>query len=158
MRTSVGAYALIRRRGPGGAEEWLSNWNEGWKALNLVGGHRENGESFRECCIREIVEELGIDAAADFRVAPEPEVRLEYVADSRSSGEKTAYTIELFAVDLLTVAARTRIDADPAACWLTEREIRAHRSADGRAVSPTAENVLIQAGLLSGPNKPFSAE
>ena len=149
MRTSVGAYALIRRRAAGGAEEWLSNWNEGWKALNLVGGHKENDESFRECCTREIVEELGLDAAADFRVAPEPEARLEYVADSRSSGEKTAYTLELFAVDLLTDAARTRIDADAAACWLTEREIRALRTADGRrAVSPTVEYVLIQAGLL----------
>ncbi len=157
MRTSVGAYALIRRAA-GGAEEWLTNWNEGWKALNLVGGHREKFESFRECCIREIVEELGLDAAADFRVAPKPEARLEYVADSRSSGEKTAYTIELFAVDLLTEAARTRIDADPAARWLTEREIRALCAADGRAVSPTVEHVLTQAGLLSGPNQRFTLE
>ena len=142
MRTSIGAFALIRRRAVGGAEEWLSNWNDGWKALNLVGGHKEDGESFRDCCAREVAEELGLTAGVDFRIAPEPEIRLDYIADSRRTGEKTAYTIELFAVDLLTDAARTRIDVDPTCRWLSEREVRALRAADGRAVSATVLYVL----------------
>ena len=150
MRTSVGAFALIRRRGAGGADEWLTNWNDGWKALNLVGGHKDEGESFRDCCAREVAEELGLVAGADFRVAPEREVRLDYVADSLRTGEKTAYTLEVFLVDLLTDAARAHVEADPANAWLGEREVRALRAADGRAVSPTVERVLVRAGQLAG--------
>ncbi len=148
MRTSVGAFALIRRRGPAGGEEWLTNWNAGWRALNLVGGHKHDDESFRDCCAREVAEELGLVPGADFRVAPEPERRLEYVAESRRAGEKTAYTQEAFAVDLLTDAARDRIAADTDNAWLSEREIRALRAADGRAVSSTVERVLIETGRL----------
>ena len=139
MRVSVGAFALIRRCGPGGGEEWLANWNEGWRALNLVGGHKHDDESFRDCCAREVAEELGIVSGVDFRVAPEAERRLEYIAVSRRNGEKTAYTQDVFVVDLLTNAARDRIAADADNAWLSEREIRALRAADGRAVSPTVE-------------------
>jgi ADP-ribose pyrophosphatase YjhB (NUDIX family) len=149
MRTSPGAFALIRRRGPGGSDEWLTNWNDGWNALNLVGGHKRDRESFRDCCGREVAEELGVVAGVDFRVAPESECRLDYIADSRRTGEKTAYTHEAFVVDLLTDAARDRIAADSTCCWLSEREVRALRAADGRAVSVTVEHILIQTHALS---------
>ena len=145
MRVSIGAFALIRRRAPGGADEWLCNWNAGWNALNLVGGHKRPDESFRDCCQREVAEELELVPGSDFRVAPEREDHLEYIADSRRTGEKTAYTLEVFLVDLLTDAARARVESNPQCCWLSEREIRALRAADGRAVSPTVERVLVHA-------------
>ncbi len=151
------AYIRVGARSPSSATprpqkaatRWLSNWNEGWNALNLVGGHKRDGESFRDCCAREVAEELGLAPGVDFRVAALPEGRLEYVAESRRAGETTAYTQEVFAVDLLTDAARERVAADPDNAWLGEREVRAGRAADGRAVSPTVEFVLVRMGALS---------
>ena len=149
MRVSVAAFALIRRRGPGGGDEWLTNWNDGWNALNLVGGHKRDGESFRDCCGREVAEELGVVAGVDFRVAPEPESRLDYIADSRRTGEKTAYThgsVRRRSAHRRGPRPRRR---RPRPVWLSEREVRALRAADGRAVSATVEYVLIETGRLS---------
>jgi 8-oxo-dGTP pyrophosphatase MutT (NUDIX family) len=150
MRQSVAALALIRRLGPSGEVEWLTNWNDKWAALNLVGGHQRPGESFRQCCAREVTEELGLTEDVDFQVASAPAAHLEYTAESKSSGTATAYTMELFAVELLTAAARARVAADPATAWVTGQEIRAGRAADGRAVSATVLHLLTRAGLLAG--------
>ena len=145
MRISTAALALIRRTTPDGVPQWLTLWNENWRALSLVGGHRHADESFRDCCVREVTEELELVPDLDFRVAPAPEDHLEYVAESGSAGVPTAYTMELFPVELLTDTARKRVEADPDCCWLTEGEIRAQRSHDGRAVSATVERLLTAA-------------
>jgi 8-oxo-dGTP pyrophosphatase MutT (NUDIX family) len=158
VRQSTAAAALIRRTRPGGGVEWLTNWNEGWGALHLVGGGREPGESFRECCEREVAEELGLTPGVDFRVADARTAHLEYTAESRRAGVTTAYTIELFGVDLLSDAARAKIDADPECRWVTEAEVRALAAADGRAISPTTPHLLTLAGLLpSGAAAPGGA-
>src|SRR5947209_18249901 len=124
MRHSVAAFALIRRTAPGGVAEWLANWNAHWHALNLVGGHKRPTESFRDCCAREVAEELRLAPGTDFRVAPERDARLTYEATSGRTGEPTFYEVQLFTVDLLTDAVRAAIDADSVNAWLTEREIR----------------------------------
>ena len=54
MRFSEAALALITRVNAQGETEYLTQWNEKWQAYSLIGGHHEEGESFRECCIREI--------------------------------------------------------------------------------------------------------
>ena len=84
----------------------------------------------------------------DFRVGTAPSAHLEYVAESRRTGTPTAYTVELFAVDLLTDPAHARIAADPGCRWLTAREIDAGVAVDGRPVSTTIGFLLRQAGLL----------
>jgi len=53
MRTSTAAIAAIQQH-----DAWLVQWNENWNAYSLIGGHLETGESFRECCEREIMEAL----------------------------------------------------------------------------------------------------
>src|SRR4051794_4861026 len=110
MRLSISSLAVIRRAGPDGLPRYLTQWNAGWNAFNLVGGHRHDGESHRACLVRELAEELGLspgpddpDAAAApghgaprCRVAVRPAGRLEYEGFSRSAGERTRYEIELF--------------------------------------------------------------
>src|SRR5947209_3488215 len=112
MRHSIAAFALVRRTAPGGVTEWLANWNANWHALNLVGGHKRPDESFRDCCTREVAEELGLVEGADFAVAPLPAAHLEYVAMSQAAGVETAYVIELFPADLRGETAFRRLAAD----------------------------------------------
>src|SRR5437773_504180 len=96
MRTSVAAFALFRRIAAGGRVEYLAQWNDGWAAFNFIGGHKNDDESFRACCVREVHEELGLTEGHDFRIAAERRNRLCYVQFSQRAKADTDYTIELF--------------------------------------------------------------
>ena len=65
MRLSEAAVALIRRE-QDGRTFWLARWNRNWRAYHLVGGHRRPGESFRDCLVREIAEELHLREGTDY--------------------------------------------------------------------------------------------
>src|SRR5206468_741498 len=112
----------------------------------FVGGHKHDDESFRDCCVREVAEELGLVEGQGFRVAAERHSRLRYVHWSESAKAETDYTVELFDAELLGNAAR-QVEADPDNCWLSEADIRVGRCRDGRAVSPTMLRILALAGL-----------
>jgi 8-oxo-dGTP pyrophosphatase MutT (NUDIX family) len=146
MRHSQAAQALVRRRAAG-RTEYLAQWNQKWQSLHLVGGHRNEGESFRDCLCRELHEELGLRPETDYRLPEQPFAHLEYTAFSKAAGEETAYVMELFEVELAPAAA-ARISSDPANAWVSEAEVLAGRAADGRAVSATTRLLLEKAGLL----------
>ncbi len=95
------------RRGSG----WLARWNDNWKALFFVGGHREGDETYRECAIREIGEELGL-TPSECPVSASCASHLEYRAISHSAGELTEYVIELFCSHPNQEGLR-KIDGDP---------------------------------------------
>ena len=67
IRLSEGGIALFQRA-VRGKRQWLAQWNENWQAFFFVGGHRQESETFRQCVIREIEEELDL-AGSDFTVA-----------------------------------------------------------------------------------------
>jgi molecular chaperone DnaJ len=67
MRQSVAAVALIRRSEAGQAL-WLAQWNPHWRRYNFVAGHKRPDESFRQCVVRELAEELGLREGADISV------------------------------------------------------------------------------------------
>jgi tetratricopeptide (TPR) repeat protein len=146
MRTSVAAFALFRRAAPAGRVEYLARWNEGWNAFHFVGGHKRDGESFRDCCVREVGEELRLAEVRDFRVAAERRHRLCYVHFSERAGAETDYTVELFDAELLPEAARA-VEADADNRWLSEADVRTGRCRDGRPVSATMLRILSLAGL-----------
>jgi predicted negative regulator of RcsB-dependent stress response len=145
MRRSDAAIALIRREVEG-ATEWLVQWNEGWEAFSFVGGHRRSEESFRECMIRELQEELGVRDGVDGLVPTAPVLHLEYTAVSRRTGEETDYVMELFDVALVGGQALAAIAANLANRWLSEPEIMACRCRDGRLVSETPRRFLNSLG------------
>ncbi len=149
MRTSVAALALLRRTSATGSVEYLAQWHARWNGYHFVGGHNRPDESFRACCVREIEEELHLTEGRQFRVAAGPLAHLEYVAFSQGAGAETAYTIELFDVELLGDAAQI-VAADAANRWLSEADIRARRCRDGKAVSDTMLRLLTLAGLTPG--------
>lgn len=146
MRQSVAAFALIRRQSEGHTL-WLSQWNRNWNRFNFVGGHQRPGESFRQCAIREVEEELRIVEGQDYHVSDKPLAYLEYVAWSQAANDQTAYTVELFDVRLLHDEVQRRIDSQRENRWLTETEILAQKSSDGLAVSETMSLLLTQAKL-----------
>lgn len=149
LRQSEGGIAIIRRAGRSGRPEWLAQWNEKWAAFFLIGGHREAGESFRECVTREVAEELELDPAA--YTVGDPLARLQYLAPSRSAGELTEYDQHLYPV-ALSEAARKLIDDGEKRLglrWLSAAEVRRHEAEDGRPVSETVEVLLDLSGQLA---------
>lgn len=147
LRRSEGGIALIERAILG-KREWLAQWNEQWKAFFFIGGHREGSESFRECVIREIEEELGL-TPAECPVAASPAHHLEYRAISRIAGELTAYTMELFFAHP-TRGGLEKIDGhNPINKWLDEDEICRMETHDGRSVSVSLGVILGQAKWIS---------
>jgi ADP-ribose pyrophosphatase YjhB (NUDIX family) len=148
LRQSEGGIAVVRRAGRSGRAEWLAQWNEDWGAFFLIGGHREAGESFRDCVTREVAEELELDRGA-YSVG-DPLARLQYVATSRRAGELTDYDQHLYPVSL-SEAARTAIDARERALglrWLSAEEVRRRETEDARPVSETVELLLELSGEL----------
>ena len=138
--------ALIRRI-RGEESLWLTRWNEKWAAFHLVGGHRHVGESFRDCMIRELHEELGLRVRIGSDSGCEPPTRLVYSARSASAGVVTRYTVALFRIDPGELDGRA-LESRAEVRWLSEGEIRRGRCDDGRPVSPTTDFLLTKAGLL----------
>ena len=143
MRQSLAAVALIRRQ-TAGRVLWLARWNTKWGAYNWVSGHKRPDETFRQCVIREVGEELGLRDGEDFAVAEHPAAHVEFSARSKRAGVQTAYTMELFDVELCGESAAGRVDVDPQTRWLTELEIRSKVCEDGRPVSETMGQLLAE--------------
>jgi 8-oxo-dGTP pyrophosphatase MutT (NUDIX family) len=150
MRKSLGAVALIARQSQG-RKEWLAQWNKHWNSFNFVAGHKLPHESFRECVIRELLEELSIAEQRDYLVGDSPLARLEYIAFSRSAREQTAYTVELFEVSLLGRQVEEKVEATPTNRWLAEDEIAMKKTSQGAAVSETMSLLLDKARLWTSP-------
>ena len=131
MRQSIAAFAVITREDQG-RTLYLSQWNLHWRALSLVGGHKLPEESFRECVIREIGEELGLVLGDDYEISEQPPLRLEFEAFSDSAWELTAYVLEVFQVALTADSAFARIAANPDNRWVSEAEILGGRAPTGR--------------------------
>ena len=157
-RISIASLAVIRRIDEAGVTRYLAQWNPKWDALNSVGGHTKDGESFRACLVREIAEELGVypppddpDGAAlppvpqsdvpRYTVGPWSLGLLEYEAFSKSANVMTRYTIALFEVHLSPEAV-AHVSQDAKNAWLSETEFDAGKAADGRSVSETMRRHL----------------
>ena len=147
MRRSEGALAYIERR-RGDRVEILTQWNDGWRAFSLVGGHRRPSESFRGCLAREVSEELGLEEGSQFSAGESPLARLEYVARSESAGVETEYTLEVYRVALAGPSVEDLVSASPENRWVIVDEIRSGSTADGVRISPTVARVIAQ---LSSP-------
>jgi 8-oxo-dGTP pyrophosphatase MutT (NUDIX family) len=148
MRKSLAAVALICRQ-QAGPTEWLAQWNPSWRCYNFVGGHKLPEETFHQCLVREVQEELDLLAGRDYVVAAKPLAQLDYAAWSQSAGQETLYSMALFDVQLIGAAAGQQIAADPRNRWLTEAEIKAKLASDGQAVSDTMQLLLYKANLFS---------
>lgn len=147
MRVSVAGLACIRRDGATGPE-YLAQWSQKWGMFSLVGGHVEDGETFRECCIREVAEELNLEPGVGYAVADQPfREGVEYVAMSGGARVETLYKVALYPVELLTPEAEAKVSAMPQNRWLTPAEIAAERTADGKPISAQVKTVFALCGL-----------
>lgn len=135
MRVSEAALALFTRSAADGTTAYLTQWNVRWRAFSLIGGHRRHGETFRDCCVREVTEELRLMPEIDFQIADRPvRERMEYRAFSKSAGVETRYVFELYSGWLRDQAAVARVLQSPENCWVSEAEIRAGRTLSGKPI------------------------
>ena len=140
------AAAALTCRTDGAETRWLVRWNRGWECFFLVGGHKLDAETFRDCLVREIAEELGLSEGQDYAMGSAPLAHVTYAAKSRRTGEDTRYAVELFAVRLASDAVWDRIAADARVRLVTEAEIRSQRCGDGKPISPTMLRLLDSVG------------
>ncbi len=154
MRTSQAGLACITRVGPNGVE-YLTQWNDRWQMYSLIGGHIGVGERYRDCCIREVEEELELQREA-FTVG-ESLGCIEYEAFSHGSGVMTHYVVELFAVALTSDAIQQKVTADATNRWLSGREVVTMKTHDGRPISEQVRTVLSRCGVLPVPTVFVSA-
>lgn len=148
-RRSIAACAIITDQ-RNEITVWLVQWNKKWKNYHLIGGHKRPEESFRECLIREINEELGLQENDNsFLVAQEPVAHVEYTAWSASSQIQTLYTTELYHVQLISEIARNQVNSNPCNRWTTEAEIHRLRCVDGQPISEATSLLLSRAGQIS---------
>jgi 8-oxo-dGTP pyrophosphatase MutT (NUDIX family) len=145
MRRSEAIVAVVRCERDGGIL-WLARWNDHWQAFHFVAGHKGLGETYRECLVREVAEELGLLEGTDYIAEAALPAPLEYIAFSRGAGVETHYTMELFNLELVGDDARPRIDADGNNRWLSESEIEAESTCDGQPVSATMKRILRRIG------------
>jgi 8-oxo-dGTP pyrophosphatase MutT (NUDIX family) len=143
VRQSVAALAVFQRDVEGQAQ-FLAQWNDAWQTWALIGGHKRSDETFRQCLIREIEEELGLRVPQDVRLDEEPLTRLQFTAWSQRARANTQYEIEAYAARLLSQLAEQVVAANPQNRWLTRDEIAAGRASDGTAVSEMLVRTLAQ--------------
>lgn len=138
MRVSEAALALITRLNLKGDAEYLTQWNDNWQAYSLIGGHREPGESFRDCCAREVIEELEC-ITDDLKVSLSPYVTLRFHEYSRAAKCHTDYQWQVFIVVISDIV----INRLPVSCcWVTRDLIRARNADDGRPIADQVARIL----------------
>lgn len=147
MRRSLAGLALIQREASEHTS-YLVQWNANWQRFSLVGGHKHDDESFRECLIRELFEELGLHVESDLQVSDQPITRAEYTCWSESARQDTCYELELFDVTVLTPVAMQQIDDNRLNRWVNLAEIGSGRCNDGRPIDGSVVRLLRQAVLL----------
>jgi 8-oxo-dGTP pyrophosphatase MutT (NUDIX family) len=143
-RESISAFAIICRQDQG-RTVFLTQWNLHWRALNLVGGKKRPEESFQQCVVREIQEELRLSPGEDFTLVDQRPLRMEFEAFSDGAWELTAYTMEVFRIVLSGEEVLARIAANADNRWVTESEILGGRCTDGTRISPTVARIVLAA-------------
>ncbi|HRA87304.1 MAG TPA: NUDIX domain-containing protein [Planctomycetaceae bacterium] len=137
-RTSDAALALITRVNLHGQTEYLTQWNDAWTAYSLIGGHVEDGETFRQACLREIVEELEC-AESDAQLAPAAFFTLRFREFSKAAREETDYQWQVFVAEL----SDALLQLLPAICeWVTAEQILIGRAANGKTIADQVRRVL----------------
>ena len=133
MRESRGALARIARQHDG-ETQWFVRWNRKWESFALIGGHVESGETYRECLLREIEEEIGLNEP-DVAASEHATTELSYAAFSKRAKAETQYTLLLFDVDIAVATTARLVAEDERLRWVSLSEIHAEKTQDGKGIS-----------------------
>lgn len=148
MRKSVAAFALFQKEG-----QWLLHWNEGWGGYSLVGGHLEEGESARECAIRETTEELEVEESA-FEIRGGHRAKLEFTGYSEGAKCDTKYDWTLFDGEFLEREPELARET----VWVTLDEIERGVTKAGKVIKAQVRKWLAVVSELDEAVPPASAK
>lgn len=148
---SEAALALIQRSTADGVE-WLVQWNTAWEQYHFVGGHRNPGESYRDCLLREIEEELHV-SPSQCLVGESPRYHLEFLAASERTQTDTHYLLKVFDVTLMDSTLQDVLTRGENR-WISAAEIENGRTQDGRVVASNVQRVWQQHRSSGGSHAP----
>jgi 8-oxo-dGTP pyrophosphatase MutT (NUDIX family) len=144
MRTSRAALAIITRLDTSKQTQYLTQWSDSWHAYSLVGGHVEPGETFRQCCQREISEELECDPR-DFKLQRSPLKSLRFQEFSKAASVDTDYHWEIF----IATPSKELLARLPATCqWVYASEVFAEKTAAGQPIAAQVRRVLTALDII----------
>lgn len=136
------AFALFRSA----CGDWLVQWNRHWQAYNLIGGRVESGESFFDCAMREVCEELGL-ALDDFTLSPDPIAKIDFRGLSSDGAVEATYCMQLFAARAAEPQALETLASLASNRWLTLAEIYAGLTSEGKRISEVTQRFAAELGL-----------
>lgn len=144
MRTSRAALALITRLDASKQTQYLTEWSDSWHAYSLIGGHVEPGETFRQCCHREICEELECDPK-DFKLQSSPLKGLRFQEFSKAAGVDTHYHWEIFTA----TPNKELLSRLPKSCqWVYAGEVFAGKTTAGQPIAAQVRRVLTALDII----------
>lgn len=145
MRTSRAALALITRLDASKQTQYLTQWSDSWHAYSLIGGHVEPGETFRQCCHREICEELECESK-DFKLQRSPIKCLRFQEFSKAAGVDTDYHWEIF----MATPNKELLSRLPKSCqWVYASEVFAGKNTAGQPIATQVRRVLTALDIIS---------
>lgn len=131
MHKTVRSIALIRHP-DADPPRWLVRRDPRSGELGLIVADRLEGDSYRDCLVREVAWALGLARERDFIVSSVPRVHLELTRADQPDLEEDWLFAEFFVVELFGAQAPALVEADPANLWLTVEELRSGGTAAGR--------------------------
>lgn len=141
------SIALIRH--PDGKEQsWLAIWKpqQGW--YSFVMAERIEAESWHECLDRELSWVLPIRRGKDYIISTMARLHLEEAVYVSETAEEQNVAYEFYVVDPYGRQGKEAFSGLEDTCWLTNSELRAGRTDDGRSIDPELIELLVRADIL----------
>lgn len=127
MESFVGSLGLVRDSASPPSRWLLMKRGH----LEFIQAERLDGDSYRDCVVREITWALNLHRRKDCLVSSYSRLHLSRAIYVPSEDQEVWFEVEFFVADLYTEAARQSVADNPHVTWLTGAEVSAGRSSDG---------------------------
>lgn len=141
------SIALIRH--PDGKEQnWLAIWVPQHQWYSFVMAERIEAESWRECLDRELSWVLPVRRGKDYIISTMARLHLEETVYDSVAAEEQNVAYEFYVVDPYGRQGKAAFTNLEDTRWLTNSELRAGQTGDGRAIDPELTELLVRADIL----------
>ena len=144
MESFVGSLGLIRSSASPPAQWLLMKGEE----LRFIQADRLDGDSYRECIVREISWALDQEVQEGCLVSSYSRLHLSRAIYVPSEDQEVWFEVEFFVTDLYTEAARQAAADNPHVVWLTGAEVRVGLSRNGVPICERHSLLMAAADVI----------